>query len=87
MILDMSASNSGGDLPALGYPLPVMKRASDGRSIEFEDTHCYGAATDRRKDLDYRFKAIRLVVRKPVANPLYLFDPRVWVKVLQFSRR
>src|SRR5665213_2493109 len=36
---------------------------------------------------DYRFKAIRLVVRKPVASILYLFDPKAWVKLLQLSCR
>ncbi len=40
-----------------------------------------------QKGPDYRFKAIRLVVRKPVANVLYLFDPKTWVKLLQFSCR
>src|SRR5579872_6725696 len=35
----------------------------------------------------YCLKAIRLVVRKPVAGVSDLFHPKVWVPILQFSCR
>ncbi len=40
-----------------------------------------------QEGLDYRCKAVRLVVRKRVANVLYLCDLKAWVKLLQCSCR
>ncbi len=48
---------------------------------------CAAVATEAKEGPDCLYKATRLVVRKPVANALHLFDAKAWVKHLQFSRR